>query len=426
MTLADARLDEGFAREQDNSDPLRHYRNRFHLPFRPDGRPVIYFCGHSLGLQPKTVGDVIREELSAWADKAIDGYFDGPTAWYHYQQLLRPMMARIVGAMPGEVILMNGLTINLHLMLATFYQPRSGRDKILMESPTFPSDLYAVKSHLRQRGLQSESTLLRIQPASGEHTISVDHFESFLQQHGDKIALVLLSGLNFLTGQLFDIPRIVAAGRRHGCIVGFDLAHAAGNVPLRLHDWDVDFAVWCNYKYLSGGPGAVAGAFVHEKHGSNLALPRLAGWWGNDPNARFRMHLEEDFAPYPGADGWQVSCPPILGLAPLRASLALFDEIGMPALRAKSEALTGYLHHLLNRLPAGRLQVITPRHPGERGCQLSMVVEAGAQELFHALENDGIVGDFRPPNVIRVAPIPLYNTFHEVWQFVDFLRRHLS
>jgi kynureninase len=420
------RSDESFALATDSVDSLRIYQGQFQIPQRSDGRPAIYFCGHSLGLQPKSVRDVVHEELDAWAARGIDGYFEGPTAWYHYQQLLRPMMARIVGAQPSEVILMNGLTINLHLMLATFFQPRSGRRKILMEAPAFPSDLYAIKSHLRQRGLNPEDALVTLHPRAGEHCIRFEDIEQVLDAQAPEIALVLLSGVNFFTGQFFDLRRIVAAGHRQKCIVGFDLAHAAGNVPLALHDWDADFAVWCNYKYLSGGPGAVAGAFVHEKHGRNVDLPRWAGWWGNDPSTRFRMHLEAEFAPYPGTDGWQVSCPPILGLAPLRASLAIYDAIGMPALRAKSEALTGYLQFLLAQLPPGRFEVITPLDPAQRGCQLSLLVYDNAQALFHALEREGIIGDFRPPNIIRMAPIPLYNTFHEVWQFANTLRRHIA
>jgi kynureninase len=420
------RADEDLAHELDAADPLRHVREQFHIPLRPDGRKAIYFCGHSLGLQPKAAREVLHQELDAWATKGIDGYFDGPTAWYHYQQLLRPAMARVVGALPGEVILMNGLTVNLHLLLATFYQPKPGRDRILLEAPTFPSDLYAVKTQLRQRGFDPTDQLLVLQPRQGEYALREEDIERQLEERGQQIALVLLSGVNFLTGQHFDLPRITAAGHRQGCVVGFDLAHAAGNVPLRLHDWGVDFAVWCNYKYLSGGPGAVAAAFVHEKHGCNLDLPRWAGWWGNDPATRFRMHLDADFVPQPGADGWQVSCPPVLALAPLRASLAIYDEIGMDALRKKSVALTGYLHSLLESGAQKRIELITPRSPAERGGQLSFLVPSGADELFQALEAEGVVADVRPPNILRAAPIPLYNTFQEVWQFVSTLQRLLG
>jgi kynureninase len=292
-----------------------------------------------------------------------------------------------------------------------------------MEEPTFPSDRYAVQSQLRLHGLDPASSLLTIGPRPGEHLIRTEDVEALLEQRGQEIAVVLLSGVNFFTGQLFDIERLTAAAHRQGCLVGWDLAHAVGNVVLRLHDWQVDFGVWCSYKYLNSGPGAVAGCFVHEKHGRRLDLPRLAGWWGHDPATRFRMHLEPDWSPPPGADGWQLSNPPILALAPLRASLELFDEATMPALRARSERMTGYLEYLLDRLPAGRYEIITPRDPVQRGCQLSLLVHDRPRELLRVLEAEGVVCDFREPNVIRVAPTPLYNTFAEVWRFAEILRR---
>jgi kynureninase len=321
--------------------------------------------------------------------------------------LLREAGARLVGAEPGEVVFMNSLTVNLHLMLATFYQPTRERFRILTDEPAFPSDLYALQTHLRHRGYDPAGALLR--------DSRQEQIEETLDRHGGEIAVVIINGVNFLTGEHFDIPGIVAAAHRHGCIAGFDLAHAAGNVVLKLHEWDVDFAVWCSYKYLNGGPGAVGGCFVHEKHGHNLDLPRLAGWWGNDPATRFRMHLEPRFVPKAGADGWQVSNPPILSMAPLRASLALFDEATMPALRAKSERLTGYLESLLDHLPPGRFEPMTPREPDRRGCMLSIVVRDRPRELVKELESHGIVCDFREPNVVRVAPVPLYNSFRDVW-----------
>jgi kynureninase len=412
---------EAAALARDAADPLRGYRDRFHLPRRPDGQPVIYFCGHSLGLQPKAARQAIDDELTAWAERGIDGYFAGPTAWYHYQQWLRPGLARLVGAGPAEVIAMNGLTVNLHFLLASFYRPQNGRHKILIEDPAFPSDLYAVQAQLRHHGHDPATALITVTPRTGEHTLRTADVEATLERHGPEIAVVLLGGVNWFTGQVLDAARITAAAHRQGCLVSLDLAHAIGNVPLDLHGWGVDFAAWCHYKYLCAGPGAVAGAFVHHRHGNDSALPRWAGWWGNDPATRFRMHLQPAFVPHPGADGWQVSCPPILGLAPLRAALALYDEAGMPALRAKSVALTGYLLELLDGLPAGRFEVITPREPAARGCQVSLLVHDRAEELFRALEAAGVVGDFRPPNVIRVAPKPLYNTFHEVWRFVQVL-----
>jgi len=314
----------------------------------------------------------------------------------------------------------------LHLLMATFYRPAPQRFKILVDAPTFPSDLYALESQLRHHGYDPAEGFLTWKPRPGEHTLHMEDLEALLDRDGSTIALVLLSGVNFLTGQWFDIPEITAAARRRGCVVGWDLAHAAGNVILQLHNWQVDFAVWCSYKYLNSGPGAVAGCFVHEKHGRNVLLPRFAGWWGNDPATRFQMHLQAEFVPRPDAFGWQVSNPPILAMAPLRASLALFDEAGMPALRAKSERLTGYLQFLIDQIPGNRFEVITPRQPERRGCQLSILARDRARELLQALEAEGVVCDFREPNVIRVAPVPLYNSFHEIWAFARVLARQIE
>src|SRR5262245_33006430 len=351
--LPDFRPDEASARALDVSDPLSVFRERFHLPKRPDGRPQAYFCGHSLGLQPKAARALVERELDAWATLGVEGHFKDDAPWYSYHENLADAGARLVGARPGEVVFMNGLTVNLHLLLATFYRPTPERFGILLDAPTFPSDLYALQTHARHRGLGPARALRAVGPRPGEHALRTEDAEEVIDQYGSQIAVVLLAGVNFLTGQGLDVPRLTEAAHRRGCVVGLDLAHAAGNVPLALHDWGVDFAVWCSYKYLNGGPGAVAGAFVHERHGTNLDLPRLAGWWGNDPATRFRMQLEPNFVPGSGADGWQVSNPPILALAPLRASLELFDEATMPALRARSERLTGYMFDLLSTLPAG-------------------------------------------------------------------------
>jgi kynureninase len=412
---------EAAALQLDATDPLRPYRERFFLPRRPEGEPAVYFCSHSLGLQAKAARELMQETLGHWADQGIDGYFDGPDPWYTYQGHFREPLARLVGARPDEVVLMNGLTVNLHLMLASFFRPQGRRRKILLDDPPFPSDLYALKTHLRQRGLDPADALVTARPRPGEHLLRTEDVEALLDGQGPEIALVLLQGVNFFTGQFFDLPRLTAAAKRQGCVVGYDLAHAVGNVPLRLHDWGVDFAVWCSYKYLSGGPGAVAGCFVREEHGRDPDLQRLAGWWGNDPATRFRMQLQPEFVPHAGAAGWQVSCPPILAMVPLRASLALYGEAGTDALRTKSECLTSYLLYLLDRLPPGRFEVVTPRDPACRGCQLSLLAHDRPRELFQALHAAGVVGDFREPNVIRVAPVPLYNTFHEVWRFAQTL-----
>jgi kynureninase len=412
---------ESYAIGEDAVDPLRRFREQFHLPLRKAGRPAIYFCSHSLGLQPKAVRLLMEEELDAWARLGVEGHFKEKYPWYTYNENFRDAAARLVGARAGEVIMMNTLTVNLHFMMATFYRPTPERFRILVEEPTFPSDLYAVKSQLLHHNINPAEGLLTVKPRQGEHTIRQQDIETVLEKQGQSIALVFYNGVNFLTGQRLDMERIAAAGHRQGCMVGFDLAHAAGNVLLNLHDWQVDFAVWCNYKYLNSGPGAVGGCFVHERHGMNAALPRLAGWWGNDPTTRFKMQLQTEFIPQAGVDGWQVSNPPIFALVPIRASLAIFDEAGMPALRAKSERLTGFLLSLLDEMPRGKYEVITPRDPNERGCQVSIQVRDRPRELLHCLEGEGVVCDFREPNIIRVAPAPLYNTFHEVWDFTRIL-----
>lgn len=414
-------VDEDFASQLDAADPMSRYRKRFHLPVRADGTPLIYLASHSLGLQPRAAHDCIAAELDRWARMGVLGHFEGASPWYTYLDDLKAPLANLVGGAPDEVVLMNGLTVNLHLLLASFYWPTAGRYQILIDEPTFPSDLYAIKTHLRHRGVEPPMGLVTVGPRPGEALLRPDDVEEVLERQGRQIALVFLSGINFLTGQLHDLPRLIAAARRQGCAVGLDLAHAVGNVELRLHDWQVDFAVWCTYKYLCGGPGAVGGCFVHAEHGQKLDLPRLAGWWGNDPATRFRMQLEPEFHAMPGAAGWQVSNPPILALAPVRASLALFNEIGLPRLRARSVALTSYLHFLVDRLPARRFEVITPPDPDQRGAQLSLTMHSGAKELFARLQAAGVVTDYREPDVIRMAPSPLYNTFHEVYQIYRVL-----
>ncbi|HEX3817315.1 MAG TPA: kynureninase [Chthoniobacterales bacterium] len=417
--------DENFARERDAADSLGKFRERFCLPLGANGEPLIYFVGNSLGLMPKATRQIVEQELDDWARLAVDAHFDAATPWYSYHETLREPAARIVGAQPNEVVCMNSLTVNLHLLMATFYRPTKARCKILMEEPAFPSDTYAIKSQIIHHGFEPNECLLLAKPREGEFAIRQEDIEALLDQNGDEIALVLFAGVNFFTGQLFDIAAITAAAQKRGCLVGIDLAHAAGNVPLALHDWNVDFAAWCSYKYLNSGPGAVAGAFVHERHATNRELPRFAGWWGNDPATRFRMQLEPDFVPVQSADAWQISNPPILAMAPLRTSLAIFDEAGgIEKLRAKSLELTGYFQFLLEQMPSRSFTVITPRQPNERGCQLSIEVHEHPKQLFETLEAAGVKCDFREPNVIRAAPTPLYNTFHEVWRFAQILARH--
>jgi kynureninase len=375
-------------------------------------------------LPPKQTAEAVQREIAAWADLGVDAHFSGRDPWYAYHELVREPLARVVGAHPDEVVAMNSLTVNLHLMMVSFYRPTARRRKILMEQAAFPSDVYAARSQLAYHGFDPDEDLLEVRGPGDRPTTDSAAWEALLAARGEEIALVLLGSVNYFTGQLFDVQRITAAARAQGCAVGLDLAHAAGNVPLRLHECDADFAVWCSYKYLNAGPGGVAGCFVHRRHGSG-GPPRLAGWWGNDPARRFRMHLEREFVPRPGADGWQLSNPPILALAPLRCSLALFDEAGMGALRDKSRRLTAYLQAWIDHAGAGRLETLTPRDAEARGCQIS-VRTAGAERLHAELLAAGVVGDFRPPDVLRFAPVPLYNSFHDVWRFGRALSRALQ
>jgi kynureninase len=417
--------DENFALQLDAEDPLQQVRENFYLPLGKDGKPLIYFAGNSLGLMPKSARGIVEEELDNWAELGVDAHHATGTPWYTYQEALREPTAQLVSAKPLEVICMNSLTVNLHLMMATFYRPTKSRFKILMEEPAFPSDTYAIKTQIAHHGLNPRDALVLARPRNGEFAIQTEDIVDLIEKHANQLAIVMFAGVNFFTGQLFDIERITAAAQAGGIVVGFDLAHAVGNAPLKLHDWNVDFAVWCSYKYLNAGPGAVAGAFLHERHATNTKLPRFAGWFGNDPNTRFRLHLEPEFVPVPSADGWQISNPPIFSMAPLRASLAVFDDAGaMEPLRAKSIRLTGYLEFLLTEIGSKKFTVITPRNPDERGCQLSILAHEHPKELLKELETAGVKCDFREPNVIRVAPTPLYNTFHEVWRFARILAQH--
>ena len=416
---------EDFAKQLDAQDSLHVFREKFHLPANRSGEALIYFAGNSLGLMPKTAKQIVEQELEDWARLGVDAHLKAKTPWYSYHETLREPAARLVGAQPIEVISMNSLTVNLHLMMATFYRPTKARFKILMEDPAFPSDTYAIKTQIVHHGLEPKEALLLACPREGEFTVRTEEILDLIEKHTTELAVLLIGGVNFFTGQWFDLPTIAAAAQKYGITVGVDLAHAIGNVPLSLHDWNVDFAVWCSYKYLNAGPGAVAGAFVHERHATNTNLPRLAGWFGNDPNTRFRMQLEPEFIPVASADGWQISNPPILSMAPLRASLSIFEEAGMETLRQKSIKLTSYLQFLLESEPDGRSKkrytVITPRQANQRGCQLSIKAQDHPKGLFGKLEAAGVKCDFREPNVIRAAPTPLYNTFHEVWRFARIL-----
>src|SRR5256712_6348184 len=415
--------DEDFALQLDAEDSLQHFREKFHLPLGKDGKPLIYFAGNSLGLMPKGARAIVEEEMDNRAKLGVDAHHATGTPWYSYHETLREPTARLVGAKPVEVICMNSLTVNLHLMMATFYHPTKSRFKILMEEPAFPSDTYATKSQIVHQGLDPKEALVLARPRKEEFTVRTEEIVDLIEKHHDELAIVMIGAVNFFTAQLFDTAAITKAAQKHGIIVGFDLAHAIGNVPLALHDWNVDFAAWCSYKYLNAGPGAVAGVFVHERHATNTKLPRFAGWFGNDPNTRFRLHLEPEFIPVPSADGWQISNPPIFSMAPLRASLAIFDKSGIESLRAKSMKLTGYLEFLLTEIGSKKFTSITPHAPDARGCQLSILAHEHPKKLFEELQAADVKCDFREPNVIRVAPTPLYNTFHEVWRFAKILAR---
>jgi kynureninase len=410
-------LDEADALARDAADPLSAYRERFLIPVGPDGAPAIYLAGQSLGLQPKTARAAIETELDAWSKLGVDAWFDPDRPWFTYTERLRDPMARIVGARPSEVAVLNALTVNIHLLLASFFRPDGRRRRILVDGPLFPSDRHALTSHLAQRGLDPAVDLIVVEHRDGSSPVPTADLEAAIRQQADELALVFLSGVNFATGQAHEIERLTAAGQAAGTLVGWDLAHAAGNVELSLHDWDVDFAAWCTYKYLNGGPGSVGAIFVHDRLGQDPSTPRLGGWWGIDPDRRFDM--VDAFVPATGAGGWEASTPPVLALAPLAASLAIFDEVGMPALRARSIELTGYVAGLLDGMP---IEVITPSDPAARGAQLSLRFDA-AKVVLDQLAARGVIADFRAPDIIRVAPIPLYNTYHQAWRFVQLLRQ---
>lgn len=403
----------------DAADPLRALRNEFLIP-KHSASEQIYFCGNSLGLQPRGARAAVQDVLDKWANEAVEGHFTGPTQWLTYHKLVREQLARVVGAQPQEVVAMNTLSVNLHLLMASFYRPTRERPAILVEAGSFPTDRYAVESQIRFHGFDSHADLIEVQ-GDADGIVSMDAIAQAIERHGPRLALVLWPGVQYRTGQAFDVKEIARLARAQGANVGFDLAHSVGNLPLQLHDSGADFAVWCHYKYLNAGPGAVGGAFVHERHAHDATLPRLAGWWGQREDVRFKMG--PDFQPTPGADGWQLSNPPVLGLAPLRASLDVIDKAGgMHALRAKSEKLVAYLQTLIDARLRDAVQVLTPRDPAQRGCQLSLRVIGGrarGRALFEHLESIGIIGDWREPDVIRISPTPLYNRYQDVYRFVE-------
>ena len=416
MSKFDFHRGEDFAMAADSRDPLRTYRDRFLFP-KIAGGDCLYLCGHSLGLQPKTVASYIEQELKDWAELGVEGHFHAKHAWMPYHRLLAEQTAKLVGAKPIEVVVMNSLTVNLHLMMVSFYRPTPQRYKIVIERGAFPSDQYAVQSQIRFHGFDPATALIEVTPLPGESCLREEEIDLLIKQSGDEIALILLGGVNYATGQAFDMQRITRSGHARGCIVAFDLAHAAGNLPLSLHDWGPDFAAWCSYKYLNGGPGCIAGCFVHERHARAWDLPRFAGWWGHNERSRFEMG--PSFQPMPGAEGWQLSNPPIVSLASLRASMDIFHEVGMERLRAKSISLTAYLEFLLDQNASSKFSISTPREHGRRGAQLSIRIAQKGRALCQRLTEKGIIGDWREPDTYRVAPVPLYNSYLEVFRFVQ-------
>ncbi|HTL80707.1 MAG TPA: kynureninase [Bacteroidia bacterium] len=409
-----------FAREQDEADPLRKFRERFHFP-QFNGEDVIYFTGNSLGLQPKTTRAAIEQELDDWATHGVEGHFHAKHPWYSYHEILTDKTARLVGAKPIEVVVMNQLTSNVHFLFVSFYRPRGLRYKILMEGKAFPSDQYAVESQVKFHGYDPEDAIIELVPREGEHNIRTEDILSTIEKHKDEIALVFIGGVNYYSGQVFDMPAITAAAHKAGAYAGFDLAHGAGNLVLQLHDWNVDFACWCSYKYLNSGPGSVGGVFIHEMH-ANSNLKRFAGWWGHDKDVRFKM--EKDFHPIPGAEGWQLSNAPVLSMAAHNAALEIFDEAGVENLRKKTEKLSGFLEYVIDDVSAqydNCLEIITPRDWAQRGCQVSVIAHGYGRDLFDKLMRSGVWPDWRNPNVIRMAPVPLYNSFEDVFKFGEKL-----
>lgn len=412
-----------YARALDKADPLANYRSQFFMPKMPDGKNVYYFSGNSLGLQPKCTKEYVCSELDDWANLGVKGHTKAKLPWVPYHEFVTEELASIVGAKASEVVAMNSLTTNLHLMMISFYRPTAERHKIIIEAGAFPSDRYAMWSQLHLHGYPPED-LIELTPRPGEATLRTEDILSVIEEQGQSVALVMLPGVQYLTGQAFEMEKITACGHQQGCIVGFDLAHAVGNLLLKLHDWQVDFAVWCNYKYLNAGPGSIGGCYVHERHVNSPTVPRLEGWWGHNKDTRFKMPRE--FDAIPTVEAWQLSNPPIFQLAVLRASLGIFSEVGMQALRNKSEQLTGYLEYLLQHFLADKVKITTPTDPQQRGCQLSLNIINGRADMTPILAANGIICDFRYPDAVRVAPVPLYNRFEEVFHFVQVMQQEVK
>ncbi len=411
-----------FAQKADKTDPLKNFREKFFIP-QIHGKDAIYFTGNSLGLQPKTVKEYVNQELDDWARLGVEGHFHAKNPWLTYHEIFPKQLSAIIGCMEDEVVVMNQLTVNLHLMMVSFYQPDKQRYKIICEGKAFPSDQYAFESQVRYHGFDPDDAIVEINPREGEYTLRTEDIISIIHEHKDDAALVLLGGVNYYTGQFFDMKAITKAAHDIGVYAGFDLAHAVGNVELKMHEWNVDFASWCSYKYLNSGPGAVSGIYIHQRHIKNKNLPRFAGWWGHNKEERFKM--KKGFDPIPTAEGWQLSNAPVLSMAAHKASLDIFEEAGMQNLLLKSRSLSGFLHYILNDINQKQksklINIITPAKEEERGCQVSMLLLKDGKEIFNELGRQGVIADWREPNVIRVAPVPLYNSFAELWRFGNII-----
>ena len=423
MQVSDYRPGLSFALEKDRQDPLRSFRNEFYFPCHGDG-DAVYFCGNSLGLQPKRVEAAFHEELEDWRKLGVLGYYEAKNPWLYYQHQFQKSLARLAGCFEHEVTVMNTLTVNLHLMLLSFFKPSGTRNKILMEAGAFPSDQYAVETLVKLHGLSPEKTIIELIPREGEKILQEQDILKCIDENRDSLALVLLGGINYYSGQLFDMNAITRAAHAAGAIAGFDLAHAVGNVELTLHEWDIDFAVWCSYKYLNGGPGAVGGAYIHERYSTDKAVSRLGGWWGNDEKTRFLM--EKGFIPKPDANGWNLSTAQVFNMVALKASLEIFDQTNIKELRKKSIDLTGYLEYLVQSRSGISLQIITPKDPHKRGAQLSLYFPEKGRQIFERMIQEGVIVDYREPGVMRVAPAPLYNSYEEVYRFHEILLRFRS
>ena len=412
------------AKDQDLRDPLAHYRTKFHIPKNEQGDERLYFTGNSLGLQPKETKNHIKQELDDWANLGVEGHFEAKNPWMPYHEFLAETMAQIVGAKPVEVVIMNTLTTNLHLLMVSFYQPTKLKHKILIESDAFPSDRYAVETQLKFHGFDPSDSLIEWFPRKGETLLNIDDLESILESQGEEIALLLIGGVNYYTGQYLDLRKISELGHGKGCKVGIDLAHGVGNIQPNLHESGVDFAAWCTYKYMNSGPGSLGGIFVHERYANDQTLKRFAGWWSQNKATRFNMRQPLDVTP--GAEGWQLSNPPILSMAAIKASLELFNEVGMNALIKKSRLLTGYLEYLILELNNENISIITPKDPEQRGCQLSIQVKNANKSLHTKLTEAHVITDWRTPDVIRCAPVPFYNSFEDVFKMVEKLKKILN